>query len=254
MAPPAILLARAAMGKFPPVPQYRRMHRYPYQMVHGHIIVLLDGTPCVLDTGSPFSLGYAPLVVGGREFAVQDSYMDVCPAYLADHIGTRVEGLIGADILANYTICIRPPEQMIEFSNCAPDGERVLLLQEFMNVPILSIKVNGRVVRAFLDTGAPLSYLLPEQLAGLQAEGRQEEFYPLLGNFMTDVYTLDVGIGGEMRAFRFGELPEELRTILEAGRVQAIIGTELIHHFGICFSLSDKIMRLDPARRQAVAC
>ncbi|MCZ6831938.1 MAG: hypothetical protein O7F73_20590 [Gammaproteobacteria bacterium] len=253
MAQPANTLALVAMGGFRHLRQCTPMQSYTYQVIHGHIIVMVEGDPCLLDTGSPFSVGYAPISIAGREFAVHDNYMDVCPAYLAEHIGTAVEGLIGTDILTNFTICIRPPEQLIEFSGHSPEGEILLPLQSFMNVPILPIKVNGQIVRAFFDTGAPLSYLLPEQLAGLDPYARQEDFYPLPGNFLTDVYFLAVCIGGEEREFRFGELPVELQMMLEAEQVQAIIGTELLNHFGLCFSMSDRVMRLDSVGRLAAA-
>ena len=230
------------------------MFTYSYQIVHGYLIVMVGGRPCVLDTGSPFSVAYAPLVIAGREFPVYDDYLDVCPAYLTDHIGTRVDGLIGADILANFNVDIRHTEQSIEFSSTSPGGTVLLPLSSFMNVPILPIKVYGRVMRAFLDTGATMSYMLPENLAGLDSCGRQEDFYPLLGNFMTDVYTIEIGIGGEEREFRFGELPGELRMMLEAGQVQAILGTELLQHFDLGFCLREKTMRLDSARSMALAC
>jgi hypothetical protein len=230
------------------------MHIYTYQFVRGYLIVMVDDRPCVLDTGSPFSVGYAPIVIAGKEFPVYDNYLDVCPAYLSDHIGTPIEGLIGADILADFNVNIRHAERSIEFFPCSSGTGVFLPLNSFMNVPILPIKVCGRIVRAFFDTGATLSYLLPEDLAGLDSSGRQEDFYPLLGSFPTDVYSIAVGIGGEEREFRFGELPGELRMMLEAGQVQAIIGTELLKHFDLSLFLKEKTMRLDSAGSVALAC
>jgi hypothetical protein len=253
MAPLAIFLASNAMGFMHAQRQTGPMQTYTYQFVRGYLIVMVDGRPCVLDTGSPFSVGYAPIVIADKEFPVYDSYLDVCPAYLADHIGTKVEGLIGADILAEFNVNIRHAERLIEFSSYSSGHAVFLPLNNFMNVPILPIKVCGRIVRAFFDTGATLSYLLPEILAGLDSSGRQEEFYPLLGSFLTDVYSTAVGVGGEEREFRFGELPEELRMMLEAGQVQAIIGTDLLKHFDLSFSLRDKRMRLDPVSRMELA-
>jgi len=241
------------MGKILCNHQNTPMHIYPYHIVHGHIVVMVDGAPYALDTGSPFSVGYAPITIAGREFPVHDDYMDVCAAYLSEHIGTAVRGMIGADIVADFTLSIRPLEQVIGFSAHSPSGEILLPLQNFLNVPIVPIKVNGQVLRAFFDTGASLSYLLPEKLTGLDAYARQEDFYPLLGNFLTDVYSLSAGIGGVDREFRFGELPEELRMTLEAGQVQAIIGTELLSHFGLSFSTRGKVMCLDSMRYREAA-
>jgi hypothetical protein len=248
-----IRLTPAAMGEIPRRPHNTPMHTYPYENFRGHIIVKVNGAPWLVDTGSPFSVGYAPVVIAGREFEVQEDYLDVCPAWLTEHIGTSVDGLIGADILSRYTVCFHRAERRLEFSSRAPGGDIVLPLKAFMDVPILPVEINGRVLRAFFDTGAPLSYLLPEQLDGLAPEGQREDFYPLLGHFLTDLYTLSVGIGGEERQLRFGELPTELHSMLDAGQVQAIIGTELLDHFCLCFSVTDRVMMLNPPPKRAIA-
>ena len=246
-------LACTAMGNFLRVPDNTQMPTYTYQQTHGHIIVMVDGSPLVLDTGSPFSVGYQPIVIDGRKFEVQDNYMDVCPAYLTDHIGTAIDGMIGADILLNYTVCLRPSDRLIEFSAQPPQGEIILPLRSFMGIPILPIELNSRVIRVFFDTGSPMSYLLPELLADMEADGQREDFYPLLGNFLTTAYTLPISIGGERRQMRFGELPEELRSTLEAGQVQGIIGTQLLQHFCTCFSLLGNSMSLDSLHERALA-
>ena len=105
--------------------------------------------------------------------------------------------------------------------------------------------VNGRVRRMFFDTGATTSLLLPEALEGVDPVGRHEDYYPLLGNFLTDAYSLEVILGGERRELRFGAAPEELRSILESGQVHGMIGSELLRHYGMTLSLRDRVMHLE---------
>jgi hypothetical protein len=221
------------------------MVSFPCQLVHGHVIVSVAGAPCVLDTGAPFSVGYAPLCIGNRVFDVQESYLNVCPEWLSEHVGLPVAGSIGADVLAQYTVCLQTENRRIEFTCFPPQGELLLPLNNFMDIPIIPVQLNGRVLRVFFDTGAPMSLLPGECLHGLQPVARQEEYYPLLGHFMTNVYELSMGIGGDECRLRFGELPEELRGTLQAGQVQGIVGTELLRRFDLCYSLNDGVMRLD---------
>lgn len=225
------------------------MQNYIYQSVHGHIVVNIEGRPCLLDTGSPFSVGHEPITISGQEFPVHPSYLGVTCDYLSDNIGVPIEGMIGADIISALTMSIYSSERMVQFSERPADGSIVIAVQDFMGVPIIPVAIGGRVLRMFFDTGAPISYLLPEFLQGYQPEGRHEDFYPLLGNFLTKTYSLGANIGGEGQILRFGELPEELHMIMDAGKVQGILGTEMLKHFGMCLSLREGVMKLDTLYR-----
>ena len=55
--------------------------------------------------------------------------------------------------------------------------------------------------------------------------------------------------GSVGQVLRFGELPEELHTIMDAGKVQGILGTEMLKHFGLCLSLREGVMKLDTLYR-----
>ncbi len=224
---------------------YSDMANYLFQLHHGHIIVNVEGRPCLLDSGAPFSVGYEPLRIGGQVFPVEGNYMGVTASYLSEHIGVPVEGMIGADVLREINVSIYAAERMVQFNHLPPAGEIVLPVQLCGELPVINVRVNGRVRRMYFDTGAPISYLLPDALSGAEPEGRHEDFYPLLGSFLTPIYTLLVELGGHRRRFRFGHVPEELRPMLRAGEVQGMIGTELLRHFGVSLSLRDKVMRLE---------
>jgi hypothetical protein len=222
------------------------MQNYIYESVHGHIVVNIEGRPCLLDTGSPFSLGYEVIYIAGQEFPLHNSYLGVTCDYLTDNIGVPIEGLIGADIVQAFTLSVFSSERTVQFSERPAEGTMVIAVQNFMGVPIIPVAIGGRVMRMFFDTGAPMSYLLPDAFVDREPDGRHEDFYPLLGNFLTNTYSLGVNIGGEGQILRFGELPDELGIVLEAGKVQGILGTEMLKHFGMCLSLREGMMKLDP--------
>jgi hypothetical protein len=241
----ATSVAALGMSASRPIADTRQMGNYIYQSIHGHILVNVAGRSCVLDTGSPFSLGYYPISIAGREFPVHENYLDVSCEYLSQEIGITVEGLIGADIVREFTLSIYPNEQMVQFLNTPAFGNIVLPIDNHLGVPIIKLDVNGRVISAFFDTGAPMSYLLPEALEGLQPECTHEDFYPLVGNFLTPVYRLPYNLGGESGEMRFGRLPDELRGMLEGGNVQGIIGTELLKRFGLSLSVREHVLKLE---------
>lgn len=233
------------MSSIRPIGDYNRMANYLFQLHHGHIIVHVEGRSYLLDSGAPFSVADEPINIAGAIYPVESCYMGIEPSHLSETIGVPVDGMIGADIIREYTLGIYAAERIVQFHYQPTSGDIVLPVQEFCNLPIISVMVNGRVRRMFFDTGAPTSLLLPEALVGVEPFGRNEDFYPLLGNFLTDMYSLDVVLGGLKCNFRFGKLPEELRPTLEAGNVQGMIGTELLKHFGMTLSLRDKVMYLE---------
>ena len=252
----AACVAALGMSVSSPIADTGGMGNYIYQRIHGRIIVNIAGRSCVLDTGSPFSLGFYPITIAGREFPVHESYLGVTCEYLSREIGTTIEGLIGADIVSEFTLGIYPNEQMVQFQKTPAFGNIVLPIDNHLGVPIIKLEVNGRVISAFFDTGAPMSYLLPEALEGLRAEYTHEDFYPLVGNFLTPVYRLPYNIGGEAGEMRFGRLPDELQGMLEGGEVQGIIGTELLKHFGLSLSIREHVLKLElpygaPSQRRA---
>ena len=152
--------------------------------------------------------------------------------------------MIGADIIRDYNLCVYSAERMIRFSNLPSVGDMVLPLTVFCGVPLINVWVNGRVRRLFLDTGSPTSLLLPEALEGVAPEGRFEDFYPLLGNFLTDIYSLDVVFGSHRRALRFGKVPEELNSLFTCAGAQGLIGSEMLRHFDLSLSLRERTLRL----------
>lgn len=251
LARPVTALALANMSQNRDFSHTTGMGNYTYQRIHGHIIVNVAGRPCVLDTGSPFSLGFYPISIAGKEFPVHENYLDVTCEYLSREIGTNVEGLIGANIVREFTLGIYPNEQMVQFQDTPAFGNIVLPIDNHLGVPIIKLEVNGRVISAFFDTGAPMSYLLPEALAGLEPDCTHEDFYPLVGNFLTQVYRLPYTIGGEAGEMRFGRLPDELRSMLEGGEVQGIIGTELLKRFGLSLSVREHVLKLELPYGQA---
>ena len=224
----------------------RRTANLLYRFHDGHIVVSGNGRNYLLDTGAPFSVGDDPITIAGVPFPVEQCYMGVTGSMLTEIIGTPIEGMIGADILQHFNLGIYAAEGMVQFDQQRPAGNIVTPLQDFMGIPIVHVSIGGRVRRLYFDTGAQVSCLMAECLDSASPYGEHESFYPLLGKFTTDAYSLDVEIGGASCSLRFGKLPEDLRPVLEAGRVEGILGTELLRFFDLNLSLRDRMLCLEP--------
>lgn len=94
-------------------------HEYNYELVEGHIILEDNGRSFLLDTGSPVSFcDAAPLLFANREFDVLSEHGGVTVAKLREWAKTRLDGLLGADILNKFDLMVDP------------EGKRVLLSED----------------------------------------------------------------------------------------------------------------------------
>ena len=187
------------------------MFEYHYEMVNGHVVISVDDCFLLLDTGAPSSIGLGSVRIGDRTYKVQDNYMGITAAYLTQEIGCRIDGLIGADIIADFTMTIDTVKSKIVFGSGAIEFPISVPIDDFMGIPILDILVNGSQIRSFFDTGACLSYISVELSEGIAPVGQKEDFYPGIGRFTTDIFDLETVIGGESFRLSYGHLPPSFK-------------------------------------------
>ena len=218
-----------------------------YEIISGHIIVQNNNTHLLLDTGAPTSVGKDSIMLGERIYSVQSNYMGVTIEYLSEQIGSPIDGLIGADIIREFVLSINPYEEehVVTFGEELLEFPFITRLDDFMGIPIVEIMVNGVKIRAFLDTGAQLSYIEPEITKEISPSGQQEDFYPGLGKFTSDVFELKTTIAGEQLQLTYGHLPTLLQMTLMMAGTKGIIGTELFNSYRCSISLLKKELRLE---------
>jgi hypothetical protein len=226
------------------------MFEYPYEMIKGHVVLNIDDSFLLLDTGAPTSLGEDSVSIGDRRYPVQDNYLGITADYLTRKIGSRIDGMIRADIISHYTITIDTLRNKIAFSYGTIDFPISISIDEFMGIPILEVFVNGSQIRAFLDTGACLSYIDPELSEGMVPTGKMEDFYPGIGRFTTDIFELDTVIGGESFNLLYGHLPPLLQMTLMMANTQGIIGTELFKSYTCSLSIRERQFGMKRTRTQ----
>lgn len=213
----------------------------PLTLENGHPIVRLKGVTALVDTGAPQSIGNgASLVLPGRTVQPAGSFIGLDIKEVSGWVGLPIDVLLGMDALGLFEFGLDLPAGHLTL---AGPGEvkwqgKELPYQSLGGVPTIDVAVNGHTIRAFLDTGAKLSYVTPAFVAGVVPVRSERDFYPGFGVFETEVRELSLAIGGETVSMDFGVLPAAISGLLGATGVQAIIGAQLLHSFRVAFQPS----------------
>lgn len=229
------------MSKVPSGPE----SRFTYRLVDGHVVADVGGSPLLVDTGSPSSFGeHSVIQIGDRAFDVRRSYLGLDAVRLSKYVGTRLDGLLGVDVLSQYDVLIDPTDSEIRLNSetTEPAGTPVEV-DFFMDIPIVAVCLQGKRLRMFLDTGAKLSYLNPDILTAYSTHGEVRDFYPGVGSFDTKTHLVPLEICDRKVSIECGVLPTLLQMTLMAAETDGILGTAVLSAFSVQVSW----------KRQAVA-
>jgi hypothetical protein len=94
-----------------------------------------------------------------------------------------------------------------------------------MGIPVVDLEINGAPRKFFVDTGASVSYIKEELVAGKESLGEKEDFYPIFGTFKTESYEITASLGGMEFNSEMCILPEKLKALLMNG-IDGILGAD----------------------------
>lgn len=218
----------------------------------GHIIIKIDDKRALLDTGSPFSISPRPFDFLGERHTVQSNFMGINTQKISEFLETPIDILIGCDILSQYTIRIRWRDGYIDFGDDIPDGKIHSRLETLSGIPIFTILLRGNKSKAIFDTGAHLSYIDPELIAGLSPSGQCDDFYPFIGRFRADTFTVPTTLYRDPVNIEYGILPDKLQMMLENAKAlsgaQAVIGTQILDFYDCTISWNRDTISWSPNR------
>jgi hypothetical protein len=212
---------------------------YEIDPVDNHVIVRAGGKRLLIDTGSPFSFGDGGyLTILGEKRSFQQEFMGLNAGKLGGMIGTRIDMLLGNDVLRSLNFYIDWRSRKIRFSGRPFKENGVTLPLTFvMGVPMVEVGVNGGILNVLLDTGAKLSYLDPELTSGLRNLGDILDFYPGFCQFTTGSFAVPVTMAGLKMNLMVGRLPPSIQLAVNAMGARGIVGTEIFNHYNACFNL-----------------
>jgi hypothetical protein len=219
-------------------------YQYKYELVNGHIIAIDGEKRLLIDTGSPTSMSeLSPIDFAGFATEVTNNFGGVSPESLSKNIDMPINALIGTDILCQFDMTIDSAQRMLLLGDeIFNTSENNLKIDRFMGIPILTVFVKDKKARMFFDTGAKLSYLDHSLTAGLASVGEEEDFYPQLGTFKTNIYDVPITIGIDTISMRVGNLPQLLQMTLTMANTQGILGTAFLEEFKVSLSLKRELI------------
>ena len=213
--------------------------RMTYNYVNGHIVISEPSGNFLLDTGSPTSFGRENNIkFMGRTYDFhKGGILGIDLDGISSAVGTRLDALLGGDILNRFDILVDPRTNTVEFSDqeIVMEGES-FELKYVMGVPIFEANIDNIPARMILDTGAKLSYISPDIAKKYPHIGREQDFYPMIGTFETETYEVPVSFGKSTMKLSFGILPDILQTTLMVIGASGVLGTAILKGFVLCLS------------------
>ena len=203
---------------------------YPLTLKNDHMFLELENGFWLVDTGAPSSFGSEITVkIEGIDYEINSSeYMGMTVGQLQESTGVELVGLLGGDILNNFDFIFDCPNEIVEISgNKLEHGGTSIKLKEFMEIPIISVRIRDREFKMFLDTGAQISYLQDEIIESFLDSGSMTDFYPGFGSFDTETYLVDIFLKDIKFSLRFGTLPLLLGMTLMIGGTEGILGNDV---------------------------
>jgi len=223
------------------------METYPLEIHDDHPIARIDGRRCLIDTGSPVSIGEQPVWLLGAQHPLQREVMGLTPAALSEMAGTPLDALLGADVLHAGPCLFDWNHGTIAFSRSPiPFEGEAVPTRRVMGIPIVTFRHRGEAVSGFLDSGTKLSYMPAERTAGLPPDGETEDFYPGFGRFTTSTVRAPVELGGFPFEARFGVLPDMLVMTLGLAGVSWLLGSDVFKRFRVLLDLSASRVAVAP--------
>ena len=221
---------------------------YTLKLVNGYPIAEIEGKSVLIDSGSPVTIGdEAQWFFLNEVRSLTRDFGGVNAAYLTQEVGTRVDILLGTDILKEFFVTINLFDGLLHFSRqpLLHGGMRIPFTS-LMGTPIVPATIAGVDQHMIIDTGAKLTYVNKALTAGALQTATEKDFYVTLGSFETPVYELPVILGGQKMNLRCGILPPFLDQGIQLTGASGIIGTQLYKHFVVCLAYPAGEMVLQP--------
>lgn len=140
---------------------HRRIRHYPLSFENGALVAQIEGCKVLINTGSQRSIATKSEWVFLHElYHLKSQHNGLHIRDLSKTLGTRIDVILGMDILQDLFVRIEPQRPVITFNrNFFKAAGRVLDLVE--NYPTLSLRttVNGRETLLRIVTGVGFSFL-----------------------------------------------------------------------------------------------
>lgn len=207
---------------------------FPIKIFNDHIIID-EKQKIILDTGSPLSFHKSGAICIGERLEVPISLPGISCNYLSEKIGCDVYGLIGMDIISRFATLISVKDGFVFFNDDVKNYDRFVRCHNNSGLLCINLKINGRIAKMIVDSGAKVSYINNGYVAGVVEESCAYDYSPYIGDFQTSLYNCktELLVCGITYEQQYGTPPPLLANILSQFGVDGIIGIEFFKRFRI---------------------
>ena len=192
------------------------------------------GSKVLVDTGSPLSFHSGGVIaVDDETVTVPTTLLVADSGYVTKNVGTKVDGLVGMNILERKGVLIDIPGGRLVIGQPTQGMTRVP--SRYLRVPLLGVgymcvdmDIRGKQVKVIVDTGAPVSYVDPSLTEGLAEKETVKDFSPEAGEFETPIFEFPAAFAGQAFEMRAGHLPKLMQLEISMLGIDGVVGMELL--------------------------
>ena len=189
------------------------------QVIQKHLFWKRDDDLCILlDTGSPMSFGNVKINWRGKkkDLSINMELLDL--EDLSKTIETRVDAILGADLLLEGPMFLTFVEDRIRLGPAQGVG----------TIPVVDISIDGVLKKVCIDTGAKQSFILSGLVNGIERIGVVKDFHVTIGDFSADLVRLSVQADGKNFPIEAAVVPKHLQGLFDSFGIDAILGLDYL--------------------------
>jgi len=222
--------------------------KFPLQIINEHLFIELRDGLYLIDTGAAgsFSQSLAVCFSDEHSYSVPNEFLGVNCALLDKYIHCESAGLIGANLLSKFALGINLSQGCLVLEDAfqADDFKQKpqffeLNFQLRQSLLLMEFEVENKMLRLFVDTGAPSSYLQPDFEGGV-AKGKVSDFHPFIGAFESENRSCELLIGSNQHQWDFALMPEALNRAVASAEGQGLMGLDLFRNYEIWIDYQNK--------------
>jgi hypothetical protein len=196
----------------------------------GRLMADVEGLAVFINTASPTSIAaVADIVFMNELYTFRGEANGMTCEGLSQALGTRVDVMLGMDVLRDLHLRINPQHGVIQFSRGAFRSSGVRLPLQIEDAPPLTqLKIGHENSLMQLVTALKLNYLPEPIVAGLTQVGTASDSLPAGLAFSTALYELPVSLNRHVLTMQFGVAPDALRGALGLGAGRGVLGTDFL--------------------------
>lgn len=238
----------------------KRRHFQEYQSKRGEVFVRdyrlhfkagvplaeIEGQSVFINTAVPTSIAVIPQLIFLNEvYTLQTEVNGMTCEALSKALRTRVDMMLGMDVLRDFHVRINPLQGVIQFSRqpFRSSGAH-LSIQADSVPPRVKLQIGQDEVFMRLVTALKLNYIPEEYAVGLGEIGQASDSLPVGLAFSTPLYKLPVSLGHHVLNLNYGVAPAALRGSLALDTDEGVLGADLLQSLPVTLAFPDREMIL----------